>query len=101
MEEWMRNLWHPTYGFYGGRDRKCRGEVCPLPIDEMDRFFCQHDLDLWEAKQVEDARKRRDLILQADLRLARGLRRLSWRTSFKWPIYGHLYRLGSMVVFRP
>lgn len=101
IPEWVRRLPCPVYGNYGGRARKCRGERCPEPVDQLDGFYRQHDADLYSAAAIEDPWLRRESRERADQKLAKGLRRLSWQTAFKQPIYGRLYWLGSMLIFRP
>jgi len=95
----MRNLWHPCYGHYGGRPRKCRGEVCPMPIDGMDNLFRKHDNDLYYANSLPDEEERKMYQKQADHDLAMGLRK--YKGPYARKTYGPMYRLMAMLIFRP
>ena len=84
-----RKLPHPTYGNYGGRKNK--GKINNLPIDWMDEAFKFHDSDLNLAKN-------KDQIKKADKVLLKKLKKGS-NKELKYPIYGRIYRLGSILIF--
>ena len=88
----FRKLPHPHYGNYGGRTNKgCIDNQC-LPIDEMDTFFKIHDIDL------KDSKGNKYLKYLADSTLFLNLTEVDLR-EIKIPIYGHLYWLGSILIF--
>lgn len=86
----MRKIPHPTYGNYGGAKKKCTTHRCLAPIDWMDKAFMEHDIDLRKAKTKEDRDK-------ADKELGRKLRQGNPK---KLKLYGKLYRVASMWVFK-
>lgn len=99
LPNWMRGIPHPLYGNYGGRPRKCRGEVCPMPVDGMDNLFRKHDSDLYIANHMSNEEERKMYQKQADHDLAIGLRK--YKGPYANKLYGPMYRRMAMLVFRP
>jgi len=84
---------HPGYGKCGGADKDCSPNP---PIDEMDKLFYEHDMNLYSADQLPEpertqARKESDWLLHA------GLKNLD---SSKLSLYGKIYRVMAIFVFR-
>ena len=103
IPEWVRYIWHPTYGHYGGRKARCKSlaqRVCPVPIDAMDVLFAKHDKALREARKIYSPGAKRETALQkADEDLARGLNSLPKFTGYKYPLWGPIYRFLASIPF--
>lgn len=114
MQNWMRKIPHPTYGNYGGRNKRCTGDSCPAPVDGMDALFCQHDLDLQEAEKFERDIPRlrekfpfkpekffknrvKEMRKEADRVLGEGLKH--FKGPYARPVYGRMYRKLAGVIF--
>lgn len=93
MWEWIRGLPSPDYGRCGGADRDCSDK----PItDPMDLAFREHDQNCYQASllppdEVEKAKSEADHILHEELE------KIDPKTL---GIYGRLYRLACLVIFR-
>jgi len=81
---WVKKIPTPTYGFYGGYYKRCRNRkqgACPIPQDQLDGFYRQHDLgqlDNWQlVKKLVTVRP----------------------SELKHPIYGTAHAYGAALVF--
>ena len=86
-----RRIPHPTYGNYGGRAKKGHKYLLK-PIDCLDAVFMLHNISL------RDSFENKYKISKADEALFENLKKVSL-LRIKRPIYGHLYWLGSLVIF--
>jgi len=80
----LKRFPHPSYGSYGGFYRRCKNRKersCPLPIDWMDEAFKDHDLHILNNNDLVNVLK------------------YSSPKTLKRPIYGKLYRWGTIAVF--
>lgn len=85
-----RDIWHPSYGNYGG-GYKTSKVCCVDPIDEMDTLFKIHDIEI--INSTNDYEK-----YLADSALFSGLKDLDIK-SIKIPVYGHLYLVSCLFIF--
>lgn len=75
----------PKYGNFGGAGHSMFGRK---PIDPMDELFKDHDESYFSGGE-----------LSADITLVQGLTKLD-KSTLMYPIYGKVYRLGAIIVFK-
>ena len=92
MREWVRGIWHPHYGNWGGASNTHERWDDAEPIDEMDALFRVHDFALGAARSRAGK-------MQADEDLAEGLRKVDKR-ELALCVYGHIYLWGCLLVFK-
>jgi len=85
-----RKIPHPTYGNFGGREK--RAGSGKKPIDWMDAVFEKHDLELKAAKNEVE-------VDEADCMLVERLLEGNPK-ELLFPIYGRIYRWGALIIFR-
>lgn len=84
MKELLRLVPVPKYGNYGGKGHSGEGFTLPY-VDDLDRFFYEHD------RAFEEGLSKR----YADRVLASRLK--NFRIRYSRPVYGRLYQLAALV----
>lgn len=96
VPNWLRTWPHPSYGHCGGGELDC--SLSGEPVDDMDRDFMYHDIDLYAARQL-DSQEEIAYAEQAADRLL-GIRLRAGYKRYARPFYGPLYRQMAMLIFR-
>ena len=88
MPNWLRKVPHPHHGKWCGGKNTHPLKNAPEPVDDLDAACMLHDFKLQDTQNEEDRRI-------ADMELRESAKKSKPKT-----LYGKLYRLGVMVVFR-